>query len=261
MPSVADNGAHAASHRWFYLPSPWPDPGAVVRLPEEEGHHAARVLRVTRGAEVVLVDGHGRQCRAVVEQVTGSQVDVRLGRLEAAHGERAQAGRLGLAWIRTSVRLEWAIEKAVELGVVGIDLFGAERSVGWRLARAEGKRDRWRRVAKAAMKQAGRALCPPVALHGDLTELLAAREGARLICADPGGEALTAATLAEAAPAETLLLVGPEGGWSDGERGRLHQAGAACVTLGPRRLRAETAAALLCGEAARVRASTHSQSG
>ncbi len=257
MPSEADAGIH----RCFFLPPPWPAPGQAGALPEEEGHHAARVLRLKRGDAVRLVDGAGRECEGWVQHVDGAAVSVRLGPSRAAASERVLAGRLGLAWIRTPARLDWAVEKATELGIVGIDLFGAQRSVGWKTLRGEERAVRLERVTRAAMKQAGRACWPRVAVHASLAALLEARSGMRMLWAAPMGETMAGPLLAGSAARDTLLLVGPEGGWTGTEEESLRSAGATCVTLGPRRLRTETAAALLCALAARIRGTDESQPG
>ncbi len=249
MPSEA----RVNEHRSFFLPPPWPGAGEEAVLDGEESHHAAVVMRVKVGDTIRLVDGEGVESEAEVLAISSSGVKIRLGVLHASPSEEALAGRLGLAWIRSASRLDWAIEKVTELGAYSVEIFGASHSVGWRVDRARGKLERWRRLARAAMKQSGRARCPEVKVHSDLAELMAAAEGMRVLYADPGGEPLTPGSLGEAGPEETLLLVGPEGGWSESELVLLADRDARAVDLGPRRLRAETAAVTLCGRAAGVR--------
>ncbi len=238
MPSVPD----ATGHRVFYLSPPWPDPGGDVLLSPEESRHAARVMRVRPSDALRVVDGEGREATAVAGALEGGRLRVRLTRIDRGTGEASRIGTLALPWIRSAARLEWALEKGTELGVSDFAIFGADRSVHRGLAAVEGKRERWRRITLAAMKQCGRASWPPVAVYPDLAALLAADASAPLWVADPAGET----SVPPEAPPRRILLVGSEGGWSGPEEALLGARGALRLSLGPRRLRTETAAIALC---------------
>lgn len=250
MPSEARTN----EHRSFFLPPPWPGASAEAVLGGEEARHAAAVMRVKIGDRIRVVDGGGIEAQAEVLAISSSALTVRLGEPRDSPAEEDLAGRIGLAWIRSPSRLDWAVEKATELGAVSVEIFGGAHSVGWQVDRARRKADRWRRLARAAMKQSGRARCPEVRVHGDLAQVLAAAERNRVFYADVGGKPLTRDMLRGAVAEETLLLVGPEGGWSAGELELLTGRGAVAVHLGPRRLRTETAAVTLCAGAAAARA-------
>ena len=151
-----------------------------------------------------------------------------------------------MPWIHSPARLDWAVEKATELGVTGVHIFSAARSQGADTARIGEKCLRWERLARAAMKQCGRAWCPRVHRHAGLAQLLTDSGCHEFLVADPEGGNWSPS----GSPAERLLLVGPEGGWSEDELALLSDRGARQVTLGPRRLRTETAAIVLCTLAA-----------
>lgn len=241
--------ADEVGHRIFFLAPPWPAPGEEATLSAEESRHALRALRLGPGDTLRVIDGAGGQAAAEALGARGGRLRVRLVAREEAAGERGLAGRLALPLLRSPARMDWAVEKATELGAAAFDVYIADRSVKGAARGGEARCRRWERVVLAAAKQCGRALCPPVRLHADLAALLAALPAARLLAADPrGAQEPPAAWLAQDG-AERLLLAGPEGGWSEREEEQLTARGAGRVGLGPRRLRAETAAAALCAVA------------
>lgn len=233
-------------HRVFYLAPPWPEAGGETLLPKAETRHAAGAMRVRRGEALQLVDGQGNRAAATALGMSRGRLKVRLGEASPSRSEQRLAGRLALPLIRLPSRLDWAIEKGTELGAVAFDLFVADRCVKDSAGRSEVKCERWRRVAKAAMKQCGRAFWPPVRLHDDLEDLLAEMAQAKLLVADPGGAPFSESGWEPGPPEERLLLVGPEGGWSQREERLLAGRAALRIGLGPRRLRVETAAVVLC---------------
>lgn len=232
MPSVPDR----TEHRCFYLAPPWPEAGETVTLAADESRHAAVVMRLRTGNEVRLVDGEGQVATAAILRAGPKQVLLKLGTAGAAPEESASLGLIGVPYLRAPGRMDWAIEKATELGGAACEVYRGARS----MARMAAKCARWSRVAKAAMKQSGRALWPPVRFHDSLAALLVAHPDVTLIVADPRGGVL------EQLPRERMLLVGPEGGWTDQEEALLSERAALRVGLGPHRLRAETAVAALC---------------
>ena len=125
------------------------------------------------------------------------------------------------------------MEKATELGVAAITPLASERSV---MQPGAGRIERWRRIAIEAAEQCGRASLPAFGEEPPA--------GALRLIADPGAARTVAEAIASVAPAPVAvaIYIGPEGGWTAGERERLIAAGALAVNLGPRRLRVETAA-------------------
>ena len=199
-----------------------PDPEAP-ELGDDDLHHLLRVLRVRPGEEVTVSDGAGR-CRPCrmgpggLLEPAGEVVVVPRPRPAVAVGVALTKGD----------RPEVAVQKLTELGVDRILPFVADRSVArWEGERAVRHVGRLRRVAREAAVQARLTFLPEVA---DLTDFasVAALPGAARCDRGGGPPGLD----------RPVLLVGPEGGWSDAERDR----GLTVVGLGPTTLRAETAA-------------------
>lgn len=224
--------------------------GDRLALPPEEARHALKVLRASAGDEIVVVDGVGGWYRVVLDQVAG---DTAAGHIvERRHdiGEAPYELTLGFGLIKQRARMEILLEKAVELGVSCAVPLITERT-----EKDSVRERRLEKVLIAAMKQCGRsrqmflgdvepldvfltresfdlALCCHEALQGD----------ARLI--DALKKDLPRRVGVEEAPSRPSIvaLIGPEGGFSPQEIERAAAAGYRLVSLGDRRLRAETAA-------------------
>jgi 16S rRNA (uracil1498-N3)-methyltransferase len=190
-------------------------------LDDHDRHHLAKALRLRSGDALTISDGAGRWRAARF----GPEVEV-VGEVVAVPAPLPPV-TVGLAPVKGQ-RPEWAVQKLTELGVDDVWLLVADRSVvRWEGARGEGHADRLARVAREAAMQSRRCRLPDIRVGVPLADALR-REGAAL--ADPGG---TVPSLTR-----PVVLVGPEGGWSDAERA----ATPARVALGPTILRAETAA-------------------
>lgn len=211
--------------------------GEEVVLAGEEGRHA-RVRRLAIGEPVELFDGAGRSWGGAVSAIGRDGIRVRVG---AAHRARAGESPLDLTLavaLLKSDKLDWLIEKATELGVSRLQPFASARS----LARpSNGRLARWRQIARAAAKQCGRTVVPPVAAPCAFDDLLPLPAAARLLLAEHHATAPLAALPLDH-PASLLLIVGPEGGFAAAELDAARAAGLTLVGLGPRILRAETAA-------------------
>jgi 16S rRNA (uracil1498-N3)-methyltransferase len=223
----------------FYAP---PDhfAGGRVRLPEDEARHAVRVLRHGVGDELVVVDGEGGRHRVRLTRADKQAAEGEVLATEREVGEPPFPVRIALAPLKQPARFETFVEKAVELGVTEIVPLLTARTEQTRL-----KGDRLHGILVAAMKQSGRTRLPTFRDPTPLRALLdAPLEGLRLICHEAAApEAALAARLAEAPrPLPVTALVGPEGGFTEAEVAEAEAAGWAVVSLGPRRLRAETAA-------------------
>ena len=217
----------------------------TASLTGEQATHLIRVLRAQAGMEFDIVAGD-RVWRATIAGITGDAVRFTLhAEVEA---EPALPITLVLAVFKFD-RMEWAIEKATELGVERIVPAIARRTEKHLAQAAQARVERWRRIAREAAKQSRRSDVPVVedatalklAVPQAKTEtrlLLAEQERATTLRAaltgaiDAGGETLPALRLA----------VGPEGGWVAEEETLFAAEGWAAVSLGPRILRAETAA-------------------
>ena len=223
----------------LFCPPPLAD-GAETVLPRSAAHHATRVLRLRRGDALTLFDGEGGEFQASLTNVDARSVTVRLGKREPVERESPLAITLvqGLA---SAERMDFVVQKAVELGAAAIVPVATARSVS-RLdgARARRRLDHWREVAIAACEQCGRNRLPRLDPPGELSQWLAAPSDARLrLLLAPEG----ASSLSEVArPAGAIeVLIGPEGGLAPEETAAAIGAGFRAVRLGPRILRTETA--------------------
>jgi 16S rRNA (uracil1498-N3)-methyltransferase len=138
-------------------------------------------------------------------------------------------------------KIDWIVEKTTELGVARIVPFTSERAVP-DAARSASKLERWRRIAAAAAAQSGRAVCPVIeeaSSYAALLERAAAHERAVLFWEESRERLRTALP---ATPKSVMVVTGPEGGFSADEAAAAARAGFGIATLGPRTLRAETAA-------------------
>jgi 16S rRNA (uracil1498-N3)-methyltransferase len=210
--------------------------GGRGRLTPEARHYLAEVLRLAPGAEVEVFDGRGGRYAGRLEP--GLEI-VSLGVREEG---RAPGAEIALLFaLSKGEKVDLVVQKATELGAARIAPFAAERSVV-RLdgAKGEDRARRWRKIAEEAARQCGRADVPEVSAPAPLAMALGAlAPGTAALVFQPGGVPL--GTLAPP-PAGVAAVVGPEGGLSDAELQACERAGAARASLGPRVLRAETAA-------------------
>jgi 16S rRNA (uracil1498-N3)-methyltransferase len=207
------------------------------RLTPEARHYLADVLRLGPGARVEVFDGVGGRYPGTLEE--GLET-VALGPREES---RAGAPEIALLFaLAKGEKVDLVIQKATELGAARIVPFAAARSIV-RLAgaKADERALRWRKIAEEAARQCGRADVPAVAAPAALEAALAGLPaGTASFVFHPGGTPLSHAD-AGGAPA-LAAVVGPEGGLTDDELAACRRAGATAVSLGPRVLRAETAA-------------------
>lgn len=234
--------------RQFYLeydPDRPPGPGDEVTLDADESRHLLTVLRGGRDLELRLTDGGGHifTARPVGEKGRLARLEI----LTVADDPEESTGPqliLGCAVVKGR-RFEWVLEKTVELGAHRIVPLKTERGV---IEPGKGKADRWRSILKSALKQSGRTLLTDLEPTTDLSAFLkSAGSGLVLFGAVPGeAPAIPWTDLLERAPepgpSTLAIVIGPEGGWTPGERDILIQGGARAVELGPHVLRTETAA-------------------
>ena len=213
-----------------------------VTLAPQAAKHVLTVLRLKPGAPLLLFDGSGFEFEAVLEQADKKQVWVKV---SASHGPAVESPlRITLAQgISRGERMDYTVQKAVELGVAAIVPVLTERSVVKLDAdKAVTKQQHWQAVAVGACEQSGRVRVPPVQPPQRLDAFLAARHeiGLKLLLDPLGG--VTAAELPKPQDGRALLLVGPEGGLSEQERALAARCSYKGLRLGPRILRTETAA-------------------
>ena len=210
-----------------------------VDLPDDEARHASRVLRHGVGDELLVVDGVGGRHRARIVEVDRQRVRAAIVETERMAGEPDYRLTLCAATLKNASRYETFVEKAVELGVAEITPLATERT-----ERDRAKQTRLHNIMVAAMKQSGRCVLPVLHEPRPLEAVLAgAPAGLRLLCHEAAArEASLLARLAEEGLiGDVTILVGPEGGFSEQEVERAVASGWDVVSLGERRLRAETA--------------------
>lgn len=224
----------------FYLPTEVPAHG-VCELPAEQSHHAAHVLRLVAGDAVVAFDGRGNEYAATIERVSKTGVRVTLGEPQAVDRESPLEVTLAQG-ISSGERMDYTIQKAVELGVSAIQPLSTERSVVRLDAeRAARRAAHWHGVAVAACEQCGRNRVPQVYSVAPLANWLgSAPKSALRFTLTPG--AARRLTQLERPATPLTLLVGPEGGLSPREHEYAAASGFTPLRLGPRVLRTETAA-------------------
>ena len=213
-------------------------PGAQFTLPPEAAQHVGRALRLKAGDAIIVFDGRGGEYDATIQRIDKERVDVKVGAWRDIEAESPL--NVGIVQgLPEADKMDWIIQKTVELGVSWVQPIVCERSVvrlsGERAARREAH---WRRVAVAACEQSGRNRAPEIRPTIGFQSWVAVPATAPRWMLVPGATAI-AAMPAPAGPLE--LLVGPEGGLSERERDLALSQGCLPVGLGPRVLRAETA--------------------
>lgn len=224
----------------FYLKDIAP-PWGRVTLEKEEHHYASRVLRLRTGQEVMLLDGRGTVCRASVVAIDPQHTFVEI--KESRREEEERPRLLLYQALLKDAGMGEVLRRNVELGIARVLPFVSHRSLA---AFDERRQERWNRIAREASRVAGRAYLPHVEKPlswEDLLSSLSRRE--KVLYADEKGGERPSGALAAAVPEEIAMVIGPEGGFTDGERAALREAGAVPVTLGPYNLRAESAGAVL----------------
>jgi 16S rRNA (uracil1498-N3)-methyltransferase len=224
----------------FYCPQPLV-PGAIVDLPETVAHHL-HVVRQQPGDEVVLFNGEGGQARARLLEIGKRRASAEVVALDAVDVELPYSITLAQGLPEGSNKMDWIVEKAVELGVTAIQPLAAARSVVKLWGERAGKRQaHWEGVIVAASEQCGRNRLARLEALQDFGRYIAQPdESVRILLSPRATQSL--AGWARATPARAVtLLIGPEGGFSAQEEETALAHGALALSMGPRVLRTETA--------------------
>ncbi|MCB2250461.1 16S rRNA (uracil(1498)-N(3))-methyltransferase [Pseudomonas chlororaphis] len=206
-------------------------------LPEAQAHYIGRVLRMAEGDALQLFDGSGHEFRGTLLEVGKKRVVVRLDESFAGQVESPLRIHLGQGLSRGE-RMDWAIQKATELGVNDITPIFSERcEVRLKDERADKRLTHWRQVAISACEQCGRSRVPVIHPPVLLADWIKQTQADLKLVLHPVAEPLES----HAKPATLAFLIGPEGGLSDAEVVQAQDAGFLPARLGPRVLRTETA--------------------
>ena len=224
----------------FYAPAS--ARGKTVALPDDEGQHLTRVLRLKPGSPIVVFDGRGHEFDAVVEKAGKAEVLVAVGAARAAAGREARVPITLAQAVLKGDKMDDVVRDAVMMGVAAIQPIVTARSevtLG-SLARG-GRRERWQRIAVSSAKQCGRAVVPEVIEPIAFEELVEPGSiGSAFTFVEPmsARKVVPLASLESAPPAEASIFIGPEGGWT-AEEIELAAAVTHLVTLGRLTFRAD----------------------
>ena len=232
--------------RYFYVP----DAAAASELPQEEAMHALRVLRLTEGDEISLVDGEGTLYRAVITSATGKHCHYDIA--ESLPQQRPWKGKLHIAMAPTKMmeRTEWMAEKVTEIGVDELSFPECRFS-----ERRKMRKERVEKVVVAAMKQSHKAWMPQVNDMCAFKQFIDNERGGRKYICHCYNEierreltsllresAESNAATGDTSDEDVTILIGPEGDFSIDEVRYAISKGYKSTSLGPSRLRTETAA-------------------
>ncbi|MFK3792089.1 16S rRNA (uracil(1498)-N(3))-methyltransferase [Pseudomonas piscis] len=206
-------------------------------LPEAQAHYIARVLRMAEGDALQVFDGSGQEFRGTLVEVGKKRVRISLDESFAGQPESPLRIHLGQGLSRGE-RMDWAIQKATELGVDQITPIFSERcEVRLKDERADKRLLHWRQVAISACEQCGRSKVPVIHPPLLLADWLKQTAADLKLVLHPVAQPLES----HARPGSLAFLIGPEGGLSDAEVEQAQGAGFLPARLGPRVLRTETA--------------------
>lgn len=208
---------------------------SIFHLPEEESKHIVRVLRLGNTAQFLLLDGKGKLVTVEITDAHPKKCLVSV--VSKKEIQRLETGfHLVIAPTKNTDRMEWMLEKIVEIGCTKISFIQCERS-----ERVQMKLDRLHRVAISAMKQAE---------HDFLIEIEAVQPFKHFIVANPGGGIAHCMEGDKKAVKELKnrqrILIGPEGDFSESELELALNQGYEPIHLGTSRLRTETAGMVAC---------------
>lgn len=207
-------------------------------IDQGEFAHLTHVMRRKEGDAIRVIDGAGTAYDAVIEEIARRTARCRITARYPRLNEPGRQVTLGVAILKSGSAFDFLVEKATELGVAAVAPLLTRRTIP-----RHDRTDRWQKIALAATKQCGRCLIPQVQPLMSLADFISRTpaQAAKII----PHEQVVGKELRQAVPEgirHVVLCIGPEGGFTEDEVGQAVSAGFAPVTLGTRRLRAETAA-------------------
>lgn len=220
---------------WLLATSGELEPGRTIELDPLEARHLSGALRGRIGDEVVLTDGEGLVAGARIISIGKSRAEAEIVSVRREPAPRSSGVTVAMATI-SSRNMDWAVQKAVEIGVRRFVPLETERAQV-RGAAVESRIEHWRRISLQALKQCQRAWAMEV---GDTVAFSDLVEPSQRVGVVADREGSTIGDLPEGVA--HLLVVGPEGGFTSAERQLLERCGWPRLCLGPHILRAETAA-------------------
>lgn len=231
----------------FFLPPDYIH-GQRVQFPEDVAHQINHVLRMAPGEVIEVLDNSGRVFRVVLEPFASQTLSGRVENVREAQNEPEISLELCFG-LTGREKVEWILQKATEIGVSRFSPFVSSRTLAQDTRLPEKKAHRWERIIKEAAEQSQRGRLPSLSTPQTLAEVIGkvrASQGPALIAWEnaENGNTLRQA-LSEISGESLMLIVGPEGGFSEEEISQAESAGCRVVSLGRRILRMETAAIIL----------------
>jgi len=223
--------------------------GSVVELNSRDSHHLAVVLKKRTGDSILVCDGLGSEYLVVLDSVSKSAATGKITDMYRLATEPETLVTVAQALPKTLDKLEWVLQHGTELGAVKfIPFYSARSREDWQ--RLMPKRERWQEIVRSAAEQSRRALCPPVEPIVSLDQVLQLINlyDLTLFAYENEREHSLKSVLGSALGNKLLIIVGPEGGFTDQEVKRAKEMTAYPVSLGPRILRTETAALCLLSQ-------------
>ncbi|MDX1592526.1 MAG: RsmE family RNA methyltransferase [Balneolaceae bacterium] len=213
----------------------------IIELIGSEADHALKVMRYRKGDEIHITDGKGAHYTAVVSDSSKGRLVAEISHTQHEDKENSELIIL-IGLIRKRDRMEFAVEKCVELGANQIYIFRGDHSEKQKV-----RTDRIEATILSAMKQSLRFVKPGFKLFDSLAEAIAdpSITGTLIVADETADQENEADPLNVTNEMNHILVVGPEGGFSEKERSLLKKAGAKTYSLGKKRLRTETAAAIM----------------
>lgn len=214
----------------------------TVCITGKELHHLKDVLRLKKGEHVVVFDGRGREFLGSIENVSKGEACITIEKKIEVSRESPFEIILGQGIVKAE-KMDLIIQKATELGVSRIIPFITPRVVSKLTGQQVTKKNqRWQNIALEAAKQCGRSIIPKVGELKTFGEVLKGWDKYAKIIPWEGEKENNLKDILKTQSSGCIVLIGPEGGFSDSEVVEAQQAGFLPVTLGPRILRTETAA-------------------
>ena len=213
----------------LFFVSTLPQDNRIV-VEESEAHHAINVLRIEKDEEVLISDGVGNWVRGTVGDITRKKFEVKISERNSQISNKPKL--TVLQGIPKSDRLKEAIELMVEAGADEIIPWSASRSISkWQ----SGSKEKWESAALASAKQAKRFTIPKIGEEVDLNEFLSKKSGsfAVIVLHESGGVKLSQLISEKMLDLdEIILVIGPEGGISEGELKSFEKSGARVAQMG-----------------------------
>lgn len=217
----------------------------MIKITGSDAHHLMHVMRAKAGQLVTVVDDNGQVAAMEMVAFSDSAVTLQLKEHLAADTESPLKIMLAQCLLKAD-KMDMVVQKAVELGAVGVIPISSQNCVArYDAKKGAARKDRWQKIADEAAKQCGRTALlkvRPIVTLGQFIADMQATDSSLVFFYENENEQSAKEYLRSLKAKQIVLLVGPEGGFSLDEAKLIEEAGGKSVTLGPRILRAETAA-------------------